>query len=68
MRLGEALRRERLRQRIPLIKAATLAGMSQEGLSHIESGRTTVPKWSTVTALARVLNVSLDKLERMSRQ
>lgn len=68
MRLGEAIKRERMRQKLSQTALAELAGISSAGLNHIENNYRINPMWSSVTALARVLNLSLDKLERISRQ
>lgn len=59
-RLGELLRTAR-RER-SMVDVATAAGISVETLRKIESGRIATPAFFTVSALARVLDLSLDRV------
>jgi transcriptional regulator with XRE-family HTH domain len=59
-RLGRLLREAR-RDR-SLIEVATSAGISAETLRKIETGRIPTPAFVTVSALARTLQLSLDKI------
>ncbi|TQL64591.1 helix-turn-helix protein [Rarobacter faecitabidus] len=59
-RLGELLRRSRGAQSIPEVAAA--AEVSPETLRKIESGRIATPAFTTIAAIAAVLDMSLDGL------
>ena len=62
-RLGAALREAR-GERAP-IEVARAAAISPETLRKIETGRLATPAFSTVAALAQVLDVPLDDLARV---
>ncbi|MGM1029734.1 MAG: helix-turn-helix domain-containing protein [Actinomycetota bacterium] len=57
-RLGALLRRARGER--SMLDTALAAGLSPETLRKIESGRVATPAFSTVAAIAGVLDVSLD--------
>ncbi|MFC8733980.1 helix-turn-helix domain-containing protein [Luteimicrobium sp. NPDC057192] len=57
-RLGALLRRARCDR--PMLDVALAAGVSPETLRKIESGRVATPAFSTVAAIAAVLDLSLD--------
>jgi transcriptional regulator with XRE-family HTH domain len=57
-RLGALLRRARGDR--PMLDVALAAGVSPETLRKIESGRVATPAFSTVAAIAAVLDLSLD--------
>jgi transcriptional regulator with XRE-family HTH domain len=57
-RLGALLRRARADR--PMLDVALAAGVSPETLRKIESGRVATPAFSTVAAIAGVLDLSLD--------
>lgn len=59
-RLGALLRRARGER--SLLTTALDAGISPETLRKIESGRVATPAFTTVAAVARVLDLSLDTL------
>lgn len=59
-RLGALLRRARGSR--PMLDVALSAGISQETLRKIESGRVATPAFPTVAAIAGVLGISLDEL------
>ncbi len=59
-RLGRLLREARADR--SLIDVATSAGISAETLRKIETGRIPTPAFFTVSALATVLDLSLDRL------
>lgn len=60
-RLGERLRKARVRSELSLRALAARVGMSPSGLSQIENGKAQ-PSVATLHALATELNVSLDEL------
>jgi transcriptional regulator with XRE-family HTH domain len=62
-RLGAALRLAR-GERAPA-EVARSAGISPETLRKIETGRLATPAFSTVAALAQVLDIPLDDLARL---
>jgi transcriptional regulator with XRE-family HTH domain len=62
-RLGAALRLAR-GQRAP-VEVARAAGISPETLRKIETGRLATPAFTTVAALAQVLDLPLDDLARL---
>ncbi len=62
-RLGAALRLAR-GERAP-VEVARAAAISPETLRKIETGRLVTPAFSTVAALAQVLDVPLDDLARV---
>lgn len=62
-RLGAALRLAR-GERAP-VEVARVAGISPETLRKIETGRLATPAFTTVAALAQVLEVPLDDLARL---
>ena len=57
-RLGALLRRARGER--PMLGVALDAGVSPETLRKIESGRVATPAFSTIAAIAGVLDLSLD--------
>jgi len=57
-RLGAMLRRARGER--PILATALDAGISPETLRKIESGRVATPAFSTIAAIAAVLDLSLD--------
>ncbi len=57
-RLGVLLRRARAGS--PMLEVALAAGVSPETLRKIESGRVATPAFSTIAAIAGVLDLSLD--------
>lgn len=57
-RLGALLRRARGER--PMLEVALAAGISPETLRKIETGRVATPAFTTVAALADVLELSLD--------
>lgn len=57
-RLGALLRRARGER--PMLGVALEAGISPETLRKIESGRVATPSFSTIAAIAGVLELSLD--------
>ncbi len=57
-RLGALLRRARGGR--PMLDTALAAGISPETLRKIESGRVATPAFTTVAAVAAVLDLSLD--------
>ncbi len=59
-RLGAVLRRARADR--PMLDTALAAGISPETLRKIESGRVATPAFSTVAAVAAVLDLSLDEI------
>ncbi|MGW6692803.1 helix-turn-helix domain-containing protein [Rhodococcus sp. NPDC054953] len=59
-RLGELLRTAR--GPASMVDVATAAGISVETLRKIETGRIATPAFFTVSALARVLGLSLDRV------
>jgi transcriptional regulator with XRE-family HTH domain len=59
-RLGALLRRARGER--SMLETALDAGVSPETLRKIESGRVATPAFSTIAAIADVLNLSLDEL------
>lgn len=59
-RLGAALRQARGDRTI--LDVALVAGVSPETLRKIESGRVATPAFTTVAAVAEVLELSLDAL------
>jgi len=62
--LGAALRRARGTR--SMLDVASKAGISPETLRKIETGRLVTPSFSTVSAVAAVLNLSLDTLAAAS--
>lgn len=58
--LGSILRRARGERTI--LDVALEAGLSPETLRKIETGRVATPAFSTIAAVAAVLNLSLDEL------
>lgn len=60
--LGELLRTAR--GQASMVDVATEAGISVETLRKIETGRIPTPAFFTVAALARVLDLSLDRVAR----
>jgi len=58
--LGSILRRARGERTI--LDVALEAGLSPETLRKIETGRVATPAFSTIAAVAAVLNLSLDQL------
>ncbi|MDG3012207.1 helix-turn-helix transcriptional regulator [Rhodococcus sp. D2-41] len=62
-RLGARLRAARGERRP--VEVAQAAGISPETLRKIETGRLVTPAFSTVAALAAVLDVPLDDLARI---
>lgn len=62
-RLGAALRLARA-ERAPA-EVARAAGISPETLRKIETGRLATPAFTTVAALAQVLDIPLDNLARL---
>lgn len=61
--LGTVLREERERQDISQESLAHAAGMTVGALGRVERSQTD-PAWSTVTAIARALKLSLQELGR----
>lgn len=61
LRLGEILRAARGDR--TTVEVAALAGISVETLRKIEHGRVPTPAFFTVVAIARVVDVPLDKLD-----
>lgn len=59
-RLGALLREARADR--PLADTARAAGLSPETLRKIESGRVATPAFSTVAAIADVLDLPLDRI------
>jgi transcriptional regulator with XRE-family HTH domain len=59
-RLGALLRAARADR--PLAAVAAASGVSPEALRKIESGRVPTPAFFTVAALARALDIPLDRL------
>lgn len=59
-RLGELLRSARGEAKI--VQVALDAGISVETLRKIETGRIATPAFFTITAVARVLGISLDDI------
>ncbi len=59
-RLGAVLRRARGDR--PMLDTALAAGLSPETLRKIESGRVATPAFSTIAAVAGVLDLSLDEI------
>lgn len=59
-RLGALLRSARGDR--PMLATALAAGVSPETLRKIESGRVATPAFSTIAAIARVLDLSLDEV------
>ncbi|GAA4487530.1 helix-turn-helix transcriptional regulator [Rhodococcus olei] len=59
-RLGDLLRTAR--GAVSMVEVATSAGISVETLRKIETGRIATPAFFTVSALARVLGLSLDRV------
>ncbi|GAA4328195.1 helix-turn-helix domain-containing protein [Klenkia terrae] len=59
-RLGAVLRRARGDR--PMLDTALAAGVSPETLRKIESGRVATPAFSTIAAIAGVLDLSLDEI------
>jgi len=57
-RLGELLRSAR--GETSMVEVAQGAGISVETLRKIETGRIATPAFFTITAVARVLDISLD--------
>ncbi|MCW4458004.1 helix-turn-helix transcriptional regulator [Microbacterium sp. MPKO10] len=57
-RLGTLLRRARGER--SMLDVALAAGVSPETLRKIETGRVATPAFSTIAALAQVLDLSLD--------
>jgi transcriptional regulator with XRE-family HTH domain len=56
------LREARLRRRLTQDQLADLCGIKQPAIATLERLRDPNPKWSTVAALATVLNISPWKL------
>ena len=63
-RLGACLRD--LRGNRSPVDVAAAAGISAETLRKIETGRLPTPAFATVAALARALDVSLDRLSEIA--
>lgn len=63
-RLGSVLREARGERSI--VEVAAAAGMSAETLRKIETGRIATPAFFTIVALADALEVSLDRLVRLT--
>jgi transcriptional regulator with XRE-family HTH domain len=61
-RLAARLRQLREARKLTQQALATAAGLSVSQITHIEQGRTTDPRMSTLRALAKALVVSLDEL------
>ncbi|NKS64781.1 helix-turn-helix domain-containing protein [Rhodococcus hoagii] len=59
-RLGELLRSAR--GETSMVQVALDAGISVETLRKIETGRIATPAFFTITAVARVLDISLDDI------
>ena len=59
---GRIVREKRERKRLTIARAAELAGLTPEGLSHIELGDA-VPKLSSVLSIAAVLEIDLGDIE-----
>lgn len=57
-RLGAVLRRARGAR--PILEVALAAGVSPETLRKIETGRIATPAFTTIAALAGILDLSLD--------
>lgn len=57
-RLGALLRRARGAR--PILEVALAAGVSPETLRKIETGRIATPAFTTIAALAGILDLSLD--------
>lgn len=57
-RLGALLRRSRGER--SMLEVALAAGVSPETLRKIETGRVATPAFSTIAAVAQVLDLSLD--------
>jgi transcriptional regulator with XRE-family HTH domain len=62
-RLGAALRLARGQR--ATVEVARAAGISPETLRKIETGRLATPAFTTVAALAQVLDLPLDDLARL---
>ncbi len=58
--LGSFLRRARAER--PMLEVAIAAGVSPETLRKIETGRVATPSFSTIAAIAAVLDLSLDEI------
>ena len=56
--IGRIIRNRRQWKRLSLRKTAELCGISDKGLAKIELGQTS-PKWKTVLALAKALELNL---------
>ncbi len=59
-RLGELLRSAR--GKTSMVQVALDAGISVETLRKIETGRIATPAFFTIAAVARVLDISLDRI------
>ena len=59
---GRLVREKRERKHLTIARTAELAGLTPEGLSHIELGDS-VPKLSSVLSIAAVLDIDLGDIE-----
>ena len=64
--LGQTIRHWRKQNRYSLGAMAELAGMSKSHLHHLETGYTTDPQLSTLSALAKVMGHSVGWLANIA--
>lgn len=68
MTLANNLRRQRRRAKLTQVELATAAGVPQQTVSRIERGDAVDPRYSTVRAMAEVLDIPTDELVGRNRK
>ncbi len=66
-RLGATLAKERRRRGLQIAQLAAGSGLAVDTVKRIESATALAPTFFTVAAIARVLELSLDDLDKVAR-